>query len=92
MAFVLRSFRSKALRDLFVADDARGIRPDLVERVRARLQALHRAKAIDDLRVPGWRLHALHTKPARHAVATARRSVSISSNIVEDRRCPANTR
>jgi proteic killer suppression protein len=66
---VIRSFRSKALRDLFVADDPRGIRPDLVERARARLQALHRAKTIDDLRVPGWRLHALHTRPVRFAVA-----------------------
>ena len=25
-------------------------------------------KTIDDLRLPGWRLHALHTKPRRHAI------------------------
>jgi toxin HigB-1 len=66
---VIRSFRSKPLRDLFAADDPRGIRPDLVDRVRGRLQALHRAKVLDDLRVPGWRLHPLHTKPVRHAIA-----------------------
>ena len=63
------SFRSKALRDFFLDDAAGGIRPDLVERVRSRLQALHRAKSLDDLRLPGWRLHALHTKPRRHAIA-----------------------
>lgn len=66
---MIASFRCKALRDFFLADDPSGIRPDLVERVRGRLQALHRAKALDDLRVPGWRLHALHTRPRRHAIA-----------------------
>lgn len=66
---MILTFRSKALRNLFVDDDPRGIRPDLVERVRARLQALHRAKSLDELRMPGWRLHVLHTKPIRHAIA-----------------------
>jgi len=66
---MILTFRSKTLRDFFIDDDARGIRPDLVERVRARLQALHRAKSLDDLRVPGWRLHALRTKPVRFSVA-----------------------
>jgi proteic killer suppression protein len=66
---VIRSFRSKALRDFFLEDDTRGIRPDLVERVRGRLQSLHRAKSLDDLRVPGWRLHPLRSKPVRHAIA-----------------------
>jgi proteic killer suppression protein len=66
---VIQSFRSKALRDLFTEDDSRGIRPDLVERVRGRLQAMHRARSLDDLRVPGWRLHALHTKPIRYAIS-----------------------
>lgn len=66
---MIRSFRSKALRDLFADDNSRGIRSDLVERVTGRLQALHRAKVLDDLRVPGWRLHPLHTKPVRHAIA-----------------------
>ena len=55
---VIRSFRSKALRDFFLDGNARGIRPDFVERVRGRVQALHRAKVRDDLRLPGWRLHA----------------------------------
>ena len=63
------SFHSKALRNFFLDDDPSGIRPDLVERVRGRLQALHRAKSLDDLRVPGWRLHALRSKPRRHAIA-----------------------
>ena len=63
------SFRSKALRDLFLVDDPSGIRPDLVERVCGRIQALHRAKTLDDLRLPGWRLHMLQGKPKRHAIS-----------------------
>jgi proteic killer suppression protein len=66
---VIRSSRSKALRDFFLEDDPRGIRPDLVERARGRLQALHRAKSLDDLRVPGWRLHPLRSRPVRYAIA-----------------------
>jgi len=66
---MIRSFRSKALRDFFLEDDPRGLRADLVERVRSRLQALHRAKSLEDMRLPGWRLHALHGKPTRHAIA-----------------------
>ena len=66
---MIRTFRSRALRDFFLDDNPRGIRADLVERVRGRLQALHRAKFLDDLRVQGWRLHALHTRPVRYAIA-----------------------
>jgi proteic killer suppression protein len=66
---VIRSFRSKALRDFFLDDNPRGIRADSVERVRGRLQALHRARSLDELRLPGWRLHALHSKPVRFAIA-----------------------
>ncbi len=64
-----RSFGSEASRDFFLDDNPRGIRADLVERVCGRLHALHRAKSLDDLRVPGWRTHALHTKPVGHAIA-----------------------
>ena len=66
---VIVSFRSKVLRDFFVGEDPSGIRPDLVDRVRGRLQAIHRAKALDDLRLPGWRLHMLQGKPRRYAIA-----------------------
>jgi len=66
---VIKNFRSKALRDFFVDGSARGIRPDLVERVRGRLQGLHRAEQLSDLAIPGWRLHRLHGKPARLAIA-----------------------
>jgi proteic killer suppression protein len=65
---VIKSFRHKGLRDLFVDNDARGIRPDLAGRCRARLSALHRATKPMDLGVPGFRLHRLHGKPSRYAI------------------------
>ena len=65
---MIGSFRHKGLRDLFVTDNARGVRADQVERIRKRLETLDEATRIDDLKVPGWRLHALHTKPVRWSI------------------------
>jgi toxin HigB-1 len=66
---VIRSFRHKGLRNFFNQDDARGLRADLVERVRARLSVLHHAESLDDLNIPGWRPHPLRTKPVRIAIS-----------------------
>ena len=61
--------RSKALRSLFLTDDHKGIRVDLADRVRVRLQVLHRAMSTDDLKIPGWNLHRLRGAPQRWAIA-----------------------
>lgn len=66
---MIRSFRHRGLAKLWNEDDARGIRPDLVERVRQRLTALQAAKAPSDLHFPGWRLHRLQGRPQRYALA-----------------------
>lgn len=65
---MIRSFRHKGLHRLLDANDASGVRPDLVERVRARLTALQSATTLAALNVPGFGLHPLRGKPARHAV------------------------
>jgi proteic killer suppression protein len=41
----------------------------LVARCRSRLTALHEARSLDDLRIPGFRLHGLKGKPKRYAIA-----------------------
>lgn len=64
----IRSFRHKGLRLLFEAGDARGVRPDLVRRCEQRLRLMHEAEVIDELSVPGWRLHPLRGEP-RWAIA-----------------------
>lgn len=65
---MVRSFRHKGLAKLWNKDDPKGIRPDLLKRVRHRLTALHSAQDLRDLDLPGWRLHRLHTKPRRYAL------------------------
>lgn len=54
------SVRHKGLKRLIEDDDERGIRPDLVQRVRRILTALLSAQDIAGLRgPPGWRAHQL---------------------------------
>ncbi|MGH9380078.1 MAG: type II toxin-antitoxin system RelE/ParE family toxin [Thermoanaerobaculia bacterium] len=65
---MIRSFRHKGLSELYTTDRTRKIRPDLVQRVRKRLDALDRAETLDDLRLPGFDLHPLHGKPVRHSI------------------------
>jgi len=66
---MIRSFRHKGLAKLWSSNDAKGIRPDLVDRVRQRLTALQAARDPSELDLPGWRLHRLHGKPSRYALA-----------------------
>ena len=56
----LRTVRHKGLQRFIEDDDARGIRPDLVNRVRRMLTALQSVDGIERLQgPPGWRLHQL---------------------------------
>ena len=54
------SFRSKRLERFWGRGDARGIRWDLVERVRMRLDALNAAERVSELQLPSFKLHRLH--------------------------------
>lgn len=56
----IRSVRHKGLRRFIEGDDAKGIRPDLLNRVRNILATLIVADDIDGVRgPPGWRIHQL---------------------------------
>ena len=56
----IRSIRHRGLRRFVETDDAREIRPDLVNRVRRILTALVAARDLDGVGgPPGWRLHQL---------------------------------
>lgn len=66
---MILSFRHKGLAKLWNDGDAKGIRPDLVDRVRRQLTALDAADDLRALKVPGWRLHQLRGKPRRYALA-----------------------
>jgi proteic killer suppression protein len=66
---MIRSFRHKGLAELFERGDSAAVRPDLRKRGLRILDALHRASTPADLNLPGLRLHRLHGKPMRWAVA-----------------------
>ncbi len=56
----IRSTRNRGLKRFIEDDDDRGIRRDLVNRVRRVLTALQSAESIDGLKgPPGWRIHQL---------------------------------
>lgn len=55
----LMEFRHKGLRRFWESGDARGIAGDLTARLNRRLDDLDAAATLDDLRIPGYRLHPL---------------------------------
>jgi len=66
---MIRSFRHRGLTRLWNKGDARGVRADLLDRVRLRLTALDAAQDLQELNMPGWGLHRLQGKPERFAVS-----------------------
>jgi proteic killer suppression protein len=56
----LLRFRLKALRQLHEDDNAKGVPPAMVDKLRKLLLALETAETLDQLaRFPGWKLHPL---------------------------------
>lgn len=56
---MIQSFRHKGLKKFFEAGSAAGIQPHHAKRLRMLLAALDTARNIDDMDVPGFRLHPL---------------------------------
>lgn len=54
------SFRHKGLENFFKSGSAKGIQTSHQKRIRLQLAALDSATDIEDMRVPGYRLHELH--------------------------------
>jgi proteic killer suppression protein len=52
-------FRHRGLKRLFERDDASGIRPDLLDKVRTILAQLNEAQTIEDMRMTSFHLHPL---------------------------------
>jgi proteic killer suppression protein len=52
-------FRHKGLKRLFEKNDASGIRPDLLDKVRTILAQLDQAQTIEDMRMTSFNLHPL---------------------------------
>jgi toxin HigB-1 len=56
---MILSFRHKGLRKYFESGSVAGIQPAHGRRVQMQLAALETAHTIDDMNIPGFRLHAL---------------------------------
>ncbi|HEX3118935.1 MAG TPA: type II toxin-antitoxin system RelE/ParE family toxin [Candidatus Acidoferrum sp.] len=56
---VIRTFRHKGLRRLFLEDDRRGVSADHADKLRRILARLHAARTVSDMDLPGYRLHPL---------------------------------
>ena len=56
---MIRSFGHKGLKRLYEDDDARGIRPDLLDRIEDILGRLDLARTPQAMNLPGYRLHPL---------------------------------
>lgn len=56
---MIRSFRHKGLQAFFESGSRRGIQPLHAKRLRIQLTALDTAMSIEDMDIPGFRLHRL---------------------------------
>jgi proteic killer suppression protein len=56
---MIKSFRHKGLRRLFETGNTSGVQASHAKRLRMQLAALDTAQTIDDMDIPGFRLHSL---------------------------------
>ena len=56
---MIEHFRHKGLKRLFQQGEAKGISPDLLEKLENILFVLSRARRPEDMSLPGFRLHRL---------------------------------
>ena len=56
---MIRTIRHKELKRLFEQDDASGVNPEHVGKLRNILATLHAASTITHMDLPGFRLHPL---------------------------------
>ena len=59
---MIKSFRHKGLRKFFDTGSTSGIQATHAKRLRMQLTALETAQAVEDMDVPGFRLHLLKGK------------------------------
>jgi proteic killer suppression protein len=65
---MVRSFRHKGLQELFEKGMTARIQKALHASCLRRLDALDRARRLDDMNIPGFDFHALRGKPLRYTI------------------------
>jgi len=71
---VIKSFRHKGLQHFFTTGETTGVQAKHAKKLRLQLGALDTALTIEDMRIPGYRLHQLKGK------TEARWSIWVSGN------------
>ena len=71
---MIKSFKHKGLEKYFETGNTRGIQPNHASKLRLQLAALDTAQTIEDIDIPGYRLHSL--KGARKGIW----SITVSAN------------
>ncbi|MFN7136674.1 MAG: type II toxin-antitoxin system RelE/ParE family toxin [Thermomonas sp.] len=71
---MIKSFRHKGLRRLFETGVASGVQASHARRLRLQLAALDTARTVEDMDIPGFRLHALK------GAMQGRWSITVSGN------------
>ncbi|ECK6788153.1 Killer protein [Salmonella enterica] len=56
---MIRSFKHKGLERLWVLGDEKAFNKQDIERIKIRLSYIHRARSIEDINIPGFKLHEL---------------------------------
>ena len=69
---MIRSFRHKGLKRLYAEDNRRGVASEHVEKLRDILARLDAAEEVEDLELPGFRLHPLAGKLSGFWAVTVR--------------------
>ena len=59
---MIKSWRHKGIKELFLKGSTKGVRPDMADRLRRRLDVLDAANFLEALGLPGFRLHLLSGK------------------------------
>lgn len=56
---MIQSFRHRGLKRLFENNETKGIRADYLSKVENILAVLNRSRSVEDMNLPGFRLHGL---------------------------------
>lgn len=56
---MIKSFRHKGLKNFFLTGSIKGINPEHAQRINRILTQMNRSSQIDDMGLPGFKLHAL---------------------------------
>lgn len=81
---MIKTFRSKALRQFWTKSDASGLRPDWARKVERLLDGLDRARRPEDLDFPGSGFHALKGDLKGRYALTVSRNWRLTFGWVDD--------